>query len=137
MKILKRKRIRMKPLKSRSDNNNSTIAETSFFTRTFETNIIDIHSIKSVRTHHFSKAFKNTTLQLTLISFSFIALNLPYFISWSYFYIDYFYQSDQNEFQNNFFSYVQIAKIFHVLNYCIKFYIMFATVKNFRKLFLN
>ena len=93
------------------------------------------------KTNQFSKSIKsskvsrNVTIQLVLISFSFIAFNLPYFISWSYFYIDVFNQNDQKEFKNNFFSYVQLTKVFQILNYCIKFYVLFGTVSKFRNFF--
>jgi hypothetical protein len=90
---------------------------------------------KSVNKISYSpNSSKNTTIQLIVISFSFIALNLPYFFSWSYYYIDEFYRSEQ-DLRNNFYGYVQITKIFHILNFCIKFYVMFATVSTFRKLF--
>jgi len=95
-------------------------------------NIKSSENSKSVNKTSYSQSSKNTTIQLIVISFSFITLNLPYFISWSYYYIDELYRSNQ-DLRNNFYGYVQITKIFHILNFCIKFYVLFATVSTFRR----
>ena len=77
------------------------------------------------------------TKMLVLISFCFVFLNLPYFISWCIFY----YKdvlTDNNKYQINaentdhLYSTLKIIEIFYLANYCINFYLYFASGSVFR-----
>jgi len=77
------------------------------------------------------------TKMLVLISFCFVFLNLPYFISWCIFYYKDVLTND-NKYQinsektNNLYSMLKIIEIFYLANYCINFYLYFASGSVFR-----
>ncbi len=74
---------------------------------------------------------KKLTKTLILISFSYAILNLPYLVSWCFF----FYQSELNDAdaskKNYLFSAVQISKVLFILNYGLKFFIYCVTGRSF------
>lgn len=88
--------------------------------KTFESTIKE----KTNRKNFSSKI----TRMLLLISFSYALLNLPYFITWCLFFV----RKNDTVVKNNFFAALQISEIFYILNYCIYFYINFASGSLFR-----
>ena len=68
-------------------------------------------------------ASKNMICIILLISFANIFLNLPYFVAWMIFF-EKVASNELDSIEKNYFtSYLQIAEIFYILNYAIKFFI--------------
>ena len=77
-----------------------------------------------------------TTFILILISFSFLLLNLPYLISWTFYYLHEKYQVFNSSPLHDklFFNMlVTCTEIFHVFNYCINFLLYCISSKIFRQ----
>ncbi len=73
---------------------------------------------------------KKLTKNLILISFSYAFCNLPFLISWIFFY----YESEYTENNSNcLYSIVKICEIFYLLNYSINFYVNLAFASTFKK----
>ncbi len=80
---------------------------------------------------------KKITMMLVLITFSFVALNLPYLITWClYFKFVYFNKFNNNTFlvnNNNLLAMLKLSEIFFIINYSLKLYLYCAGGSNFRK----
>lgn len=84
-----------------------------------------------------SNAYKKMTIMLLVISFSFVALNLPYLIEWCiFFYKAAFHQLDTVS-RHYLIAALQISEIFYILNYGLKFFVFCATGSTFRKKLRN
>jgi hypothetical protein len=94
----------------------------------------------------------HTNLMLMLMSFSYALLNLPYCISWLFFFYDIIFVSDihpsttqsrtevdpvsslnNSLWKNYIFGSKNLAEIFYVLNYGINFFVYCASGEMFRK----
>ena len=75
------------------------------------------------------------TTQLSIVSISFFILYLPYLIGWFIFYLNDAFKDINPESRNKIFSMLQIAEIFYIFYYGIKFYIFFFTTKEFKNIF--
>ncbi len=88
----------------------------------------------------FKKSKKKTTnnkltTQLSIVSISFFILYLPYLIGWFIFYFNDAFKDINPESKNRIFSMLQIAEIFYIFYYGIKFYIFFFTTTEFKNIF--
>ena len=88
----------------------------------------------------FKKSPKKTTnnkltTQLSVVSISFFILYLPYLIGWFVFYFNDAFKDINPEYRNKIFSMLQIAEIFYIFYYGIKFYIFFFTTTEFKNIF--
>ena len=84
------------------------------------------------------KESKRITRILILMSFSYVALNLPYFIAWSHF----FYQiaiikNLKAVLKYKIFSILNICEIFYVMNFAVNFFIYCLSGKKFRNQLKN
>ncbi len=80
-----------------------------------------------------SLSSNQTTIQLCLVSLSFFVLFLPYLIGWFIYYYFNFVSIHFNAiYKNRLFSWLQIAEIFYIFYYGIKFYILYLTSSEFR-----
>jgi hypothetical protein len=75
---------------------------------------------------------KKITIQLCIVSLSFTLLNLPYLISWFAFYYKSYFDQINSDSKIKLFSMLQMAEIFYILYYGIKFYIFYLTSSEFR-----
>lgn len=75
---------------------------------------------------------KRLTKILILISFSYAFLNLPYFVTWSFYYFEITFYKDEVIEHNLLYSAAEITEIFYILNYSIHFYIYCASGSMFR-----
>ena len=74
------------------------------------------------------------TFILILISIFFVILNIPYLISWLCFFIPYRYKllTDESAIHKRY-TFVYLMEIFHILNFCINFFLYCFSSKIFRK----
>jgi len=63
------------------------------------------------------------TKLLVLISFSYAFLNLPYFLTWSMYYLEINFNKDDVIIHNYLYLAVELTEIFYILHYCLHFYI--------------
>lgn len=75
------------------------------------------------RTKISKNSSKKMTIMLLFISFSFLFLNLPYFISWMMCFYEASLQKLEFKQKSYLYAALQISEIFYVLNYGIKFFI--------------
>jgi hypothetical protein len=79
------------------------------------------------------KDSRNTHKNLILISFLFVVLNLPFLIDWFLLYFIYFENSEEETHTKDLLmASLQICEVFHVLNFCILFYVYCAVGTKFR-----
>lgn len=80
-----------------------------------------------------NKSSKHIAKVLSLISMSFVVLNMPYLITWSLFYYNIIYQKIENESTHNYlYAAVKVSEIFYILNYAMLFFIYCASGSKFR-----
>lgn len=72
------------------------------------------------------------TRMLIFVSLSYAILNLPYFITWCFFFYGMAFREITQVNRNYLFASIQISELFYILNYGIHFYIYCASGKNFR-----
>ena len=82
-------------------------------------------------TNKANKAERLTKL-LVLISFSYAFLNLPYFLTWSMYYIEINFNKEDAVTHNYLYSAVELTEIFYILHYSIHFYIYCLSGSVFR-----
>ena len=76
---------------------------------------------------------KKITRMLLLMSFSYAILNLPYFISWSMFFLRVAFSEKMTLVERfHVFSILNVCEIFYILNYSVHFFIYCAAGKRFR-----
>lgn len=80
---------------------------------------------------------KRLTKRLILISFSYAFLNLPYLITWSVFFSIQTFRVVDSPTKVHWFSAVQIAEIFYILNYSLHFYLYCISGSLFRNQLKN
>ncbi len=73
---------------------------------------------------------KKITIQLVIISFSYVLLNLPYSFTWFMMFVKQATKNFDKITQNHLFLSLQICEIFFLLNYSLKFYIYISTSSN-------
>jgi hypothetical protein len=95
-----------------------------------KSNNINEQLIRSTR--NIPKSTKKITLQLYIVSLSFLILNLPYLIGWFAFYFKSFFDQINSVSKIKLFFTLQISQIFYILYYGIKFYIFYLTSSEFR-----
>jgi hypothetical protein len=90
--------------------------------------------------HSLAQKLKDSgraTIILILISICFVLLNLPYILTWLWFYVPYK-NSQLDELQIHFrYSFVALSEIFHISNFCINFFLYYMASKYFRNQFLH
>ena len=82
-----------------------------------------------------NKSSNKTTIQLCLVSLSFSILYLPYLIGWLTLYYNFSLDQLNSTYKNKISSFLQIAKIFYIFYYGVKFYILYLTSSEFRNIF--
>jgi hypothetical protein len=83
------------------------------------------------------KSSNKTTIQLCLVSLSFSVLYLPYLIGWLILYYNFALDKLNSVYKNKISSFLQIAKIFYIFYYGVKFYILYLTSSEFRNIFFK
>jgi hypothetical protein len=111
-------------------NNSTRFSKTS----SFNSHNVDELIFKKAQKSHMARSSSNqTTIQLCLVSLSFFVLFLPYLIGWFIYYYFNFVSIHFNAiYKNRLFSWLQIAEIFYIFYYGIKFYILYLTSSEFR-----
>lgn len=100
----------------------------STFTKSFRSSINYREKI-----NQNSKKSNRILKVLIMMSFSYVVLNLPYFISWCYFFYQVAIRKNPLPFlKYKLFSILNICEIFYVLNFAVNFFIYCASGKNFR-----
>lgn len=108
------------------ESHNNLVAKSTFKSKT--------GSIISIRSEMNATKLMQS---LVLISFSYAILNLPYLITWFLFFYQIAFVEINTLNRNYLFGSVQIAEIFYVLNYGIKFYIYCLSGTLFRNQLIN
>lgn len=83
------------------------------------------------------KESDRATIILLLISICFVLLNLPYIISWLVFYVPYQNGKLADSEILSRFSFVQLAEVLHVSNFCVNFFMYYLASKAFRDKFCS
>jgi hypothetical protein len=79
------------------------------------------------------KDSRNTNKNLIIFSFIFVLLNLPFLIDWFLLYFNCFDNSEQETHTKDLLmASLDICEIFHILNFCILFYVYCAFGSKFR-----
>lgn len=73
------------------------------------------------------------TMMLLITSFSFVVFNLPYLITWSFFFYQIAFDDLKIKMKNYLFALLQLAEIFYFFNYGFKFFIFCVTESRFRE----
>ncbi len=113
---------------SNTANNNNNSNNSKIKLKPYYLNIDQV--IKRV-TNKANKAERLTKL-LVLISFSYAFLNLPYFLTWSMYYIEINFNKEDAVTHNYLYSAVELTEIFYILHYSIHFYIYCLSGSVFR-----
>ena len=100
---------------------------------------------RAMSVHTLTHQEKKTNIMLILISFSYVLLDLPYFVSWFIVYYHYDYNKFQHEDSHKLISYatvsnyligfINLTEILYLLNFGIHFYIYCGSSKIFRDQF--
>ena len=77
------------------------------------------------------------TKNLFLISFSFVALKFPYLLAWAIYYFEKAFSEDNLIFENNVAAILRLTEIPYVMNYCVKFFVLWMTGSLFRSILKN
>ena len=98
-----------------------------------EISLIGVNLMNNKGTTRLSHSNPNTTRMLLLMSFSYSILNLPYFVSWSMFFLRVAFNEQLSLVERfKMFSILNICEIFYILDYAIHFFIYCAAGKQFR-----
>jgi hypothetical protein len=98
-----------------------------------QTSVRSASSCDNNRKINSQKNSKKILKTLSIVSFSYAFLNLPYLLSWIYYFYKTVFDNLDIISQNYLFSSLELTEVFYVLNYCIKFYIYFASGSIFLK----
>jgi hypothetical protein len=117
-----------KNAKKKKENNNSLKLKNLVKLKPYYLNIDQV--IKRV-TNKANQTERLTKL-LVLISFSYAFLNLPYFLTWSMYYIEINFNKEDVISHNYMYLAVEITEIFYIIHYSIHFYIYCLSGSVFR-----
>lgn len=119
--------IKIKRVYSRKQN----LCERNLKTAQIKPFYFNVNTLTSQIKHKQNDSSKLSQM-LTLVSFFYAILNLPYFIAWSIFFIKIAIQKQNDEIRDFMFALLQIFEILYILNYGLYFYINYASSSMFR-----
>lgn len=96
---------------------------------------LTIQQVINKAKNNSKKNSKKLTIMLILVTFSFVALNLPYIIVWSLYFKSVYFNTFSLINYYNYLAMLKLSEVFFIINYSLKFYLYCVASSNFRKQF--
>jgi hypothetical protein len=94
---------------------------------------LTIQQVINKAKNNSKKNSKKLTIMLILVTFSCVALNLPYLIVWSLYFKSVYFDKFSLINYYNFLAMLKLSEVFFIINYSLKFYLYCVASSNFRK----